>query len=141
MPPVDIIVRSAPSRSVRARQVSSMFDVPEQAEQTIQWSGDVPLDERAWSVGLIVGPSGAGKSSIMRRLFGELPRLEWSGASMLDDFRRDLPLQTITDACSAVGFNTIPAWLRPFAVLSNGEQFRADLARRLIALPAPVVVD
>ena len=141
MPSVDIVVRSIPSRSVRARQVSSMFDVPEQTEQVIQWTGDVPLDARPWSVGLIVGPSGAGKSSIMRRLFGEMPRLEWSGTSMLDDFRRDLPLQTITDACSAVGFNTIPAWLRPFAVLSNGEQFRGDLARRLIELPGPVVVD
>src|SRR5690606_32144857 len=35
-------------------------------------------------------------------------------------------------ACQAVGFNTIPAWLRPFAVLSNGERFRAELARRLV---------
>jgi GNAT superfamily N-acetyltransferase len=32
---------------------------------------------------------------------------------------------------SAVGFNTIPSWMKPFHVLSNGEQFRANLARRL----------
>lgn len=141
MPPVDLVVRSTPSRSVRARQVSSMFDVPEQTEQVIRWTGDVPIHERPWNVGLIVGPSGAGKSSIMRSLFGDAPRLEWSGASMLDDFRAGIPLQQITDACSAVGFNTIPAWLRPFHVLSNGEQFRADLARRLVELPDPIVVD
>lgn len=141
MPPVDLVVRSVPSRSVRARQVSSMFDVPEQTEQVIRWTGEVPIHERPWNIGLIVGPSGAGKSSIMRSLFGDAPRLEWSGASMLDDFRAGIPLQQITDACSAVGFNTIPAWLRPFHVLSNGEQFRADLARRLVELPDPIVVD
>jgi len=141
MPTVDLVVKSTPSRSVRARQASSMFDVPEATEQVLEWKGNVPIDEKPWNVGLIVGASGAGKSSVMRQLFGDMPELTWGGASMLDDFRKDLKLDQITDACSAVGFNTIPAWLRPFHVLSNGERFRCDLARRLVELPDPVVVD
>ena len=141
MPAVDFVVSTANSRSIRARQVSSMFDVPPAERSELRWTGDVPIEARPWNVGLIVGPSGAGKTSIMRQMFGDPPELPWAGASVVDDFSRELTVQQITDACSAVGFNTIPAWLRPYAVLSNGEKFRVDLARRLAELPDPVVVD
>ncbi len=118
-----------------------MFDVPPQETSRIEWTVDVPGLEEDWRVGLIVGPSGSGKSSVMRHVYGEMPRLDWSAPSVVDDFPRGMSVQQITDACSAVGFNTIPAWLRPFRVLSNGEQFRVDLARRLVELPDPIVVD
>ncbi len=45
----------------------------------------------------------------------------------------------MTGALSSVGFSTPPAWLRPFRCLSNGEQFRATLARALVD-PRPLVV-
>lgn len=118
-----------------------MFDVPPQDKARLEWSVEVPAISDSWSVGLIVGPSGSGKSSVMRKVYGEVPRLAWSAASVVDDFARSLTVQQVTDACSAVGFNTIPAWLRPFGVLSNGERFRVDLARRLLELPDPIVVD
>ena len=35
----------------------------------------------------------------------------------------------VTGMLSAVGLGDVPAWLRPFNVLSNGEKFRAGLAR------------
>lgn len=35
----------------------------------------------------------------------------------------------------------VPTWLRPFAVLSNGEQFRATLARLICEAPELAVVD
>ena len=139
MPAVDFVVSSPVNRSVRARQVASMFDVPFPERSEVRWTGDVPIEARPWSVGLIVGPSGAGKSSIMRQMFGDMPDLKWSAASVVDDFTA--PLQEVTDACSAVGFNTIPAWLRPYHVLSNGERFRVDLARRLVEIPGVIVVD
>lgn len=46
----------------------------------------------------------------------------------------------ISAICQAVGFNTIPAWLRPFAVLSNGEKFRVELARRMLEAGDEVIV-
>lgn len=115
--------------------------MPNEQEVELKWSGNVPIEEKPWNVGLIVGPSGCGKSSVMRQLFGDMPEQKWEGQSVIDGFAAALSLQQITDACSAVGFNTIPAWVRPFDVLSNGEKFRADLARRMIELPDPVVVD
>lgn len=47
----------------------------------------------------------------------------------------------ISEACAAVGFNTIPALLRPYRVLSNGERFRVDLARRLIESGETIIMD
>lgn len=143
MPAIDVVVSSPVSRSMRARQVEAIFDVPPQEKQTLRWSGDVPLDERPWNVGLIVGPSGCGKSTVARELFGEraTTEFEWSGASVLDDFPADAKLEDLSAICQAVGFNTIPAWLRPYSVLSNGEKFRVTLARTLYEMGDLAVVD
>lgn len=35
----------------------------------------------------------------------------------------------------------MPTWLRPYPVLSNGEKFRADLARLICEAPASAIVD
>lgn len=143
MPRVDVVVETEVSRSARARQLEGMFDVPPQEKQRLEWSGDVPLDEKDWNIGLIVGPSGSGKTTLARQLFAEnfdIP-LEWNGASVIDDFDKSQSISDVSQACQAVGFNTIPAWLRPYHVLSNGEKFRVDLARRLLELESPIVVD
>jgi ABC-type polar amino acid transport system ATPase subunit len=96
---------------------SSVFQVP-----TI---GTLP---DTWGIGLIVGPSGTGKSSLLRS-FGQAADIQWqqdkavvSHFASYDDARNRL---------MAVGFNSIPSWLRPYHVLSTGEQHRVDLARRI----------
>ena len=134
MPRVDLVVSSPVSASARARQLEGMFDVPRAEMSTVEWHGEIPYDAEPWNVGLIVGPSGAGKSSIARQLFGDavdVP-LAWGAASVVDDFAAGRSMDEISNVCQAVGFNTIPAWLRPYAVLSNGERFRVELARRLL---------
>jgi ABC-type Mn2+/Zn2+ transport system ATPase subunit len=141
MPKFDIVVESPISKSVRAAQVSSMFDVPPQDTARLEWHGSLPIEERPWNVGLIVGPSGCGKSTILREVFGRTPTLKWNAASVIDDFAKTSSVEDIAGVCQAVGFNTIPAWLRPRAVLSNGEQFRVELARRLLEGGQRVVMD
>ena len=143
MPRVDVVVESVPSRSSRARQIEGMFDVPPRQKQKLQWAGDVPLDAEPWNVGLIVGPSGCGKSTVARSLFGGAldKKYDWRSASVIDDFPAGKSVQEIADICQAVGFNTIPAWLRPHDVLSNGEKFRVDIARRLLDDDPVIVVD
>ncbi len=140
---IDVTVSTEISNSIRARQLQGMFDVPAIERSERHWSGDVPLEEKDWNVGLIVGPSGAGKSTLAREMFGEEKIPEWQEPSVIDDFDTKLKVADIANACTAVGFSTIPAWLRPFKVLSVGEQFRVALARRMIESDPsePLLVD
>jgi ABC-type lipoprotein export system ATPase subunit len=127
----DIEVGGAPSRTVRAQQLSAAFDVPLRDRETLRWRGELPLDDRDWNVGLIVGPSGSGKTTILTHAFGQPIEHEWSGLAVVDDFPAAMRVDDLAAVCQAVGFNTIPAWLRPHDVLSTGEQFRVGLARAL----------
>jgi ABC-type iron transport system FetAB ATPase subunit len=141
MPSVDFVVESKLESTPRVKQLSGMFDVPAREKLAHHWKGDVPIDERPWNIGLIVGPSGAGKSSCARQLFGEEPSFPWTRGSVIDDFDPRFSIQDVADICSAVGFNTIPSWMKPYAVLSTGEKFRVDLARRLLEGGELVLVD
>jgi GNAT superfamily N-acetyltransferase len=134
-------VETEVARTTRVRQLEAMFDVPAQDKMRLAWSGAIPLDEFDWKIGMLVGPSGSGKSQLLAKLFRSPETLAFGSGAVIDDFPSDLGIQAITDACSAVGFNTIPAWMRPYAALSNGERFRVELARRLLSDPDPVVID
>lgn len=85
----------------------------------------VPTD---YGIGLIVGPSGTGKTILLNR-FGKPKPVTWTPTRSVaahfwhvDDAR---------DRLAAVGLNSVPTWLKPYHVLSTGEKFRADTARRL----------
>jgi ABC-type ATPase involved in cell division/GNAT superfamily N-acetyltransferase len=137
---VDLKVESEIVHTTRVRQLSAIFDAPISEKLSHSWSGDVPIEERDWNIGLIVGPSGAGKSSVMRQMFGEPKTFEWKASSIIDDFAVG-SIEDITGACQAVGFNTIPSWAKPHAVLSTGEKFRVELARHLLEGGDPIVID
>lgn len=141
MTKVDFTVETALKRTPRVKQLSGMFDVPAREKLSHHWVGEVPLAERPWKVGVIVGPSGSGKSSVKRQLFGEDRAFEWGAASVIDDFSKTLSIEEITKACSGVGFNTIPSWMKPYGVLSTGEKFRVELARHLVEGGELIVVD
>ena len=142
MPRVDAVVGCDVPRTPRVAQVEGMFDVPASTALERRWSIDAPIDDREWNVGLIVGPSGSGKTTIARVMFDVIDApMTWDDRAVVDCFPESLSVRDVTKVCSAVGFNTIPAWLRPFHTLSNGEQFRVTLARRLIESDGMCVVD
>jgi len=122
--------------------LDALFDCPIQQKAHLTWTGKLAFD-RPWSIGLILGPSGSGKSTLLKTIFGLRPEFSWSASSVIDDFSSSLSMSEIAGACQAVGFNTIPAWMRPYKVLSNGEQFRVTLARHLLETPpeSPIVLD
>lgn len=141
-----ITVSTPIASTPRVQQVRGMFDLPEEARSTLSWNVRLPLDEKPWNVGLLVGPSGCGKSTLARRLWPEEMerglRLEWpADHSLLDAFPESLGIKEITALLCAVGFSSPPAWLRPFHVLSTGQQFRVTLARLLAESPSLVVFD
>lgn len=141
MPTINILIESKIEHSVRMQQLGSLFDMPIANKQRLHWEGEAPFEEKPWSIGAILGPSGSGKSVIAKDLFDNYhPELSWGENSVIDEIK-DHSLSEITEAFSTVGFGTIPAWLRPYAVLSNGEKFRCDVARRLLTLDDPIIID
>jgi len=118
-----------------------MFDAPPEEKCEKVYAIDFPYDAEPWNVGLIVGPSGSGKSTVLRHVWGDPPALRWDGAGVVDDFPDGMSVEQISSAISSVGFSSPPAWVRPHRVLSVGEQFRVDIARRLVSDQSPIVVD
>lgn len=128
----------------RVLQMRGMFDVQPSPESREEWAVDLPLDERPWSIGLIVGPSGCGKSTIAREMFGDavITGHDWPlDRSVLDGFPEACGIKEITAALSSVGFASPPSWLRPYHVLSTGQQFRVTVARALAEAREIVVID
>jgi hypothetical protein len=88
-----------------------------------------PERNGSWNIGLIVGPSGSGKTQLLKEYYGisEIPR--WNdNKAIVSHFNSS---KEATDKFTAVGLNSIPSWCKPFHVLSNGEQFRANMARMI----------
>ena len=136
---ITVQVATPIAESFRVAQVAGMFDVPLAARQEFSISAPLPPLEGPgsdWQIGLIVGPSGSGKSTLAREAFGDSvyqPGRDWpDGASVLDGFHPSHSAREITGMLTSVGFSSPPAWVRPYAVLSNGEKFRCDLARAIL---------
>lgn len=135
MPRIDVTVSCPVYDSFRVRQVAGMFDVPVTERASERFQVDVADMGDDWKIGLIVGPSGSGKSTIAGKMFANrlYRRRRWPRDRAVIDCLGDRPIKQITRLLTAVGFGSPPAWIKPYRVLSNGEQFRCDLARALAA--------
>ena len=131
MPHFDIIKRNNPKNTFRVSKIEADFDVkPEHSCE--RFTGDIEIPDE-WNIGVIVGGSGTGKSTIARELFGEslITGFDYSASSVVDDMPQT-SIDEITKMFYAVGFGSVPSWLKPYSVLSNGEKMRVDLARALL---------
>ena len=131
-----ILVREVPvKQSARVLQASGMFDVPASAVSRVEIPYNLPLDDKPWNIGLIVGASGSGKSSIAEAMWPEQTLVsghDWDpDRAVVDGFPKRMAVKDVLDLLSSVGFSSPPAWLRPYHVLSTGEQFRVSIARTL----------
>lgn len=129
--------------SYRSARVKSLFNAETGANFDLE--AELPVDDSGWSLGVIVGPSGSGKTSMGRQF--------WGGGVLesFDDWPAEKPIidaiapggdfNEVTGALAGVGLGSVPTWLRPYPVLSNGEKFRANLARVLCEKPGRIVID
>lgn len=86
------------------------------------------LKELDFNILCIVGASGSGKSTFSK-YFGEEEELKYDNdKAIISHF--ESPTEAV-EKLIAVGLNSIPTWCKPRNVLSVGEGFRVDLARRI----------
>lgn len=136
-----VAVETPVVRSARVLQTAGIFDLTLEATSRLEWQVEMPYDAAPWNIGLIVGPSGAGKSTIARAVFGDalVESYAWpADRALVDAFPPGLSVKDVIACLSSVGLSSPPTWLRPYAVLSTGEKFRADMARALADLQAGV---
>ncbi len=132
--PVHTIELTCPIyESFKVQQIAGMFDLPLEENSSERFEVELPSKVDDWQIGLIVGPSGSGKSSVVRDAYQDQMQVEhiWPADRAVIDCFGELPSKKIAELFTAVGFGSPPSWVKPFQVLSNGEQFRCNLARSL----------
>ena len=128
----NIIKKSQIDKTFRVAKVMADFDVKLEHSNE-QFIGKIEIPEK-WNIGLIVGASGTGKTTIAKELFKDIliNNFEYTHKSVIDDMPKDKSVEEIEKMFYAVGFGSVPSWLKPYNVLSNGEKMRVDLARALL---------
>ena len=143
MSKIEVHNRVSDFNSYRAARVKSLFNAENGCNFDLEVEADFDFD---WNIGVVVGPSGSGKTSIGKIIFGEDKIYDYHDGwahdkPIIDCIAPDGDFNEVTGALANVGLGDVPAWLRPFHVLSNGEQFRAGLAKVVCEKPAEIVID
>jgi energy-coupling factor transporter ATP-binding protein EcfA2 len=98
---------------------------------------EIPEFERpesgSYSIGMIVGSSGSGKSQILKNCFWETNMTplvpQWNtDKAIVSHF--NTPEEAV-EKLFACGIASVPTMCKPYHVLSNGEKYRATIARLL----------
>jgi len=78
---------------------------------------------------LIVGATGSGKSTLLNSVGTIFEPPVWDkNKAVISSFP---DFESALECLSSIGFNTIPSWLKPYHVLSQGEAYRALLAQTI----------
>lgn len=132
MPSFDIVKQCDIDKTYRVARIMGDYDVKtDHAKEHFTGSIDLPDD---WQIGVIWGGSGTGKTTIARELFGDqlIDGFEYTAKSVVDDMPKQCNMEEIEKMFYAVGFGSVPSWMKPYSVLSGGEKMRVDLARALL---------
>jgi ABC-type ATPase with predicted acetyltransferase domain len=131
MPSFNIVKKSNVQSTFRVEKIKADFDVSNDHVNE-SFVGNIEYPDN-WKIGVIVGASGTGKSTIAREVYGDdsITHHEYTRSSVVDDMP-NADISAITQMFYAVGFGSVPSWLKPYAVLSTGEKMRVDLARAML---------
>lgn len=143
MKTIEVHLKCDDFNTYRSARVKSLFNA--EYGHRFDLKIDTDIDDFEWSIGAIIGPSGSGKTSLGETLFSggiyDLSKSWPPELPIIDAIAPELDFNMVTSALSSVGLGSVPSWLKPYHVLSNGEQFRAGLARLLLTGPKKVVLD
>jgi ABC-type thiamine transport system ATPase subunit len=90
---------------------------------------------------LLIGPSGSGKSTVLRLVADRCPRAHFvdrtrfpTGRPIIDAIGPRRPLPEVLKVMTACGLGEAHLWMRTINELSDGQRFRARLARAVASL-------
>jgi len=138
--------------SSRTGSIAATFGIPLHARR-VRLVDDVEVEIGPGQIVALVGPSGSGKSSALdapARAFPLACLVQHvgfpEGVAIVDRVAVGAPLPEALALLTSCGLGDAHLWVRPFAALSEGERFRARLARAIsIVSPdarvAPLVCD
>lgn len=111
--------------------VYDAFDIQNKEETSVK----IPINFNEcknfeWNIGVIYGGSGTGKTTLLKE-FGDLTTDKFDEHKPLISNFDWLEPKEATFLLSAMGLASVPTWLRPYSLLSNGEQYRASLAYKV----------
>lgn len=111
--------------------VYDAFDIQNREETEVEVSFNLGEAKNFdWNIGVIYGSSGSGKTTILKRM-GELSKSNFDHNKPLISNFDWLQPKDATLLLTSMGLSSVPTWLRPFHLLSNGEQYRAELAYKV----------
>lgn len=111
------------------KYVIESFDIQDKNESKVIIEANLDNIPKDFNIGVVYGGSGTGKTSILKHYFKKNIDKSYfdNSKSLISNFDWLQPNQA-TELLSSMGLSSVPTWLRPFNVLSNGEQYRANLA-------------
>lgn len=109
--------------------VYEAFDIQNKSESNVIVEANLEHLPNDWNIGVVYGGSGSGKTTILKNYFKkEMDKSYFDNSKSLISNFDWLEPKDATFLLSAMGLSSVPTWLRPFNTLSNGEQYRANLA-------------
>lgn len=132
----NIVLKSNVKKDEYTDYIQKAFDLQVNDVAKIYIPNKIKLESlKDWNIGLICGASGSGKSTILNYL-AQINKQKVSDTSfdntksLISNFDKLSP-QEATMLLSQIGLASVPTWIRPFNTLSNGEQYRAMLAKSI----------
>ena len=109
--------------------VYESFDIQNKEESNVLIEANLENLPKEWNIGVVYGGSGTGKTTILKNYFKkEMDKSYFDNSKSLISNFDWLEPEEATFLLTQMGLASVPTWLRPFNTLSNGEQYRANLA-------------
>ncbi len=121
----------------RKRELCWDFGIPPREPPTVIADG-LEIELRAGEIVLVTGPSGSGKSSVLAAIAEKIEGCEvvgrarfQRGRAIVDAIAPGRPLGAALEILTACGLGEPRLWVRQYGDMSDGERFRAELARAI----------